>query len=151
MLRHIGCHSYLPLSGPWWLIYTPMTQFIAYGSCVLRDFNAVSLIFENFTHVRIDPGVAHVSKHQENYAKPTLIRLKTPATILDFRFLPLDTSIYYTCLHTVNILLVQFGPRFNDDLPPTQFWNWSLRLILTWNFIILILSWWRYRFVIALI
>ena len=53
----------------WWLIYTPMTQFIAYGSCVLRDFNAVSPIFENFTHLRLGSGVAHVSQHQENYAK----------------------------------------------------------------------------------
>ena len=151
MLRHIGCHSYLPVSEPWWLIYTPMTQFIAYGSCVLRDLYAVSLIFENFTHLRLASGVAHVSQHQENYAKPTLIRFKPLGLSLIFVFLPLDTSIYYTCLHTVNILLVQFRPDWIDDLPPTQFWDWSLRLILTLNFIIFILSWWRYRFVIALI
>ena len=86
MLRHIGCHSYLPLSEPWWLIYTPMTQFIAYGSCVLRDLYAVSLIFENFTHLRLASGVAHVSQHQENYAKPTLIRFKPLGLSLIFVF-----------------------------------------------------------------
>ena len=56
----------------------PMTQFIAYGSCVLRDFNAVSPIFENFTHLRLGSGVAHVSQHQENYAKTYAYSILNP-------------------------------------------------------------------------
>ena len=97
--------------------------------------------------IRGRPCITTSGKLRKTYA----YSIQTPGTILNFRFLPLDTSIYYTCLHSVNILLVQFGPDWIDDLPPLQFWGWSLRLILTWNFIIFTLSWWRYRFVIALI
>lgn len=88
----------------------PMTQIIAYDSCVMRDFNTVSLIFENFTHFRLGSGADRVSKHQENNAKSTLTRLQPLKLSLIFVFASWYIDLLYVppyCKYLVGAIRVR--------------------------------------------